>query len=68
MTYELVGDWTLTPAQFKRVVEAFPSSEMAAELLTGLTIDAYSDLVSDESDDPLIITYYHALNPSEIES
>lgn len=64
MTYELAFDWTVSGKELKRIATSFNNSEMAAELLTGLTVDSYSDL---EEDEPLAISFYHILNPTLIE-
>ena len=66
--YQLNGDWSLDADAFKRVVLAFNHPEAAAELLTGLTVDSYADLAEEDEDDPLVRTFYHALNPDLIES
>ena len=71
--YALGSDWSIDAKTFKAVVEAFNNPEAAAELLTGLTVDSYADLVEEcaddeeEDKDPLIRTFFHALNPSLIE-
>ena len=75
--YKLANDWSLDPKTFKAVVLAFNHPEAAAELLTGLTVDSYADLVEEYADEgwkiniqdqhPLIRTFYHALNPNLIE-
>lgn len=62
-TYELAFDWTMSAKELKKVAASFSNSEMAAELLTGLTVDSYSDL---EEDEPLAISFYHILNPDLI--
>jgi hypothetical protein len=63
MTYTLAHDWELSAKAFKAAVLAFNNTEAAAEVLTGLTVDEYSDL---EEDEPLAISFYHALNPQLI--
>ena len=65
--YALGSDWSLDAETFKRVVLAFNHPEAAAELLTGLTVDSYSDLAEEDEDDPLVRTFYHALNPDLID-
>ena len=67
MDYELANDWSLDAKSFKAVVLAFNHPEAAAELLTGLTIDSYADLAEEDEDDPLVRSFYHALNPDLIE-
>ena len=64
MTYELAFDWTVSGKELKRIATSFNNSEMAAELLTGLTVDGYSDM---DEDEPLAISFYHILNPDLIE-
>ena len=63
-TYELANDWTMSAEELKKVAASFDNSEMAAELLTGLTVDSYSDL---DEDEPLAITFLHVLNPGMIQ-
>ena len=48
------------------MVLAFNNTEAAAELLTGLTVDEYSDLAEEDADDPLVATFYFAMNPDLI--
>ena len=64
--YELAHDWQLEPERFMRVVLAFKDHEMAAEVLTGLTVDQYADLAEEDEEHPLVRTFYHALNPNLI--
>ena len=64
--YQLSGDWVVDPDTFKRVVLAFNDTELAAEILTGLTVDSYADLAEEDEEDPLVRTFYHALNPDLI--
>ena len=61
--YQLSGDWCVDEGTFKRVVLAFHDNELAAEILSGLTADEYADLAEEDEEDPLVRTFYHALNP-----
>ena len=65
--YQLNNDWCIDGTAFKRVVLAFQDTELAAEILTGLTVDSYADLAEEDEEDPLVRTFYHALNPHLIE-
>ena len=65
MTYHLPFDYEMSADRFKRVVLAFDDTVAAAELLTGLTVDEYADRCFD-ADDPLVIAFFHALNPHYI--
>ena len=66
MTYLLPLDYAMSAEIFKRVVLAFDNTVAAAELLTGLSIDDYADLAEEDEDDPLVIAFFHALNPQFI--
>ena len=66
MTYHLPFDYEMSADRFKRVVLAFDDTVAAAELLTGLSVDEYADLAEEDEDDPLVIAFFHALNPQFI--
>ena len=69
MMYQLAEnsvDDCMDAATFKRVVLAFNDHQLAAEILTGLTVDEYDDLAVEDEEHPLVHTFYHALNPDLI--
>ena len=64
--YTINCSWSIDASTFKSVVLAFGDYEIAAEVLSGLTLDEYADLAEEDEEDPLVRTFYHALNPNLI--
>ena len=65
--YAINCSWSIDAATFKNVVLAFGDYEIAAEVLTGLTVDEYADLAEVDEEDSLVRSFYLALNPNLIE-
>ena len=62
MDLELSNGGMVDYVQFQYIVKAFEDPEQAAEVLTGLTVDAYADLAAEDKDHPMVRTFYCALN------